>query len=305
MFGNLTSKKMVEIFVLSDDEDGGSSNHGIEGDGGVSDVGPSTLNHPGAQVGHEPKRVCKLVLVDSRQCPWMPRPRFLPIGGAHEAVRQVVPHHSSLTQSIPEQREINASARAVASAAEIDDEEADPDYEDARPPKRRKTSVKKVPKRHGKLTTSDWEVVRMGNMAVEGTGRKKMPPQPIVYDRRKARNYVKKLTANIDWEETLRHLGTLKLATEESRPGERPQEMTQGKPRRGPSQANRLKQYLQKTLTNRVVEMNVGAANGDKSDAKFEVSSNYVYPGGSQPRKVPPSSSPPPSSKSSSSPPSK
>lgn len=299
----LPPPKMVEIIVLSDDEDSYHSAHGTR----VLETSASTPNLQHA-LGNDRKRNFKLVLVDSRQCPRMPRPRFLPVRLSHEALPEVAQVHSRQIQGNSDRRDKDAAAEAVGaagSAAEIDDEEADPDYEDVRPAKRHRAGVNKMPKKHGKLTAPDWEVVRNGKSGHGNLKRKYMLPAGAAYDRKEAKDYVKRLTANMDWEDIFRHLGMLRVTAERTGRGGTNQEIINDKPRRGSSQANQVKQYLQNALTNSVVRMNLDARNEDIGAANTGVSSKDVHPGRSQPRKVPPSSSPPPSSKSSASPPSK
>jgi hypothetical protein len=197
----------------------------------------------------------KLVLVDSRRCPQMPRPRFLPITLPHEAVSGVVWDHCGQSSSIPDPEEVNTLANAVTSAAETDDDEEDSDYEDVRPLKKRRTGGKKMPKKHEKLIAPDWEVVWNGEA---GARKRPMPPAAAMLDRKEARDYVKRLTANIDWGNILRHLEMLKLTAAKLGPGEMEPERTSNKPGRGPSQATRLKQYWQNVMTNSVMKMDVG-----------------------------------------------
>jgi hypothetical protein len=242
---------MVEIVVLSDDEGETSP---VAGRTRVLVKRPGDTNTP-KSVRQDQMRPYKLVLVDSRRCPQMPRPRFLPITLPHEAVSGVVRDRCGQSSSIPDPEEVNTLANAVPSAAEIDDDDEDSDYEDVRPLKRRRTGGKKMPKKHGKLTAPDWEVVRKGEAGVR---RRPMPPAVAMLDRREARNYVKRLTANLDWGDILRHLEMLKLAAARLGPGEMEPERTSKKPRRGPSQATRLKQYWQNVMTNSVMKMDVG-----------------------------------------------
>ena len=62
-------------------------------------------------------------------------------------------------------------------------------------------------------------------------------PATAVPDRKRARDYVKRLTANVDWEEILRHLETMRVGEANGGQDEADQEKTNGKPRRIPTPA--------------------------------------------------------------------
>jgi hypothetical protein len=230
---------MVEVIVLSDDED--------QAPLPVLDIPPTDVNtstpEPLTNVVQKPKRPYKLFLVDSRRCHRMPRPRFLPVALAQGRI------------SGWQQEAVHTSAGATRSAAEIDDEDEDPDYEDIRPVKRRRTGTKKILKKHGKLAAPDWEVVRDGEAG--GRHSKKRPVSPVCFtgDRKEARGYVKRLTANVDWEEILKHLHKMKLCEVEGGIGRVDQARTNIKERRTPNPANRLKQYWQGVLTKSMLKM--------------------------------------------------
>lgn len=238
---------MVEVIVLSDDED--DSQHGMESTRKL-ERWKCDPNVPNA-VGLDRRRTYKLVLVDSRGCSRMPRPRYLPISFAHKASPRTARDSSN-----PMQEDMSTSEEAKRSAGEIyDEEEEDSDYEDVRPAKRRKTALKKEPKRHGKLIAPDWEVVRNGEVGVRNLDWRPMPLGKAASDRKKARAYVKKLTANVDWEYSLRQLEMLKSPPASSGLDETNGAKIDVRPRRGPSQANRLKQFWHNVLTKSVLRM--------------------------------------------------
>lgn len=243
---------MVEVIVLSDDEGDEVPNDLVQSTR-VSKRTTSNSNLPSA-VKQDQKRPYKIVLVDSRRCPLMPRPRYLPIAFGQDPFPEIVrdSHRQSLGST-----DNNTSAEAVRSPAEIADEEEDPDYQDVRPTKRRRTGAKKVPKKHGRLTAADWDIVRNGGAGVRHPQNRPTLPAKAVSDRKEARDYVKRLTANVDWEEILRHLEMLRLNAAKSNAGETDQNKHTVKPRRGLSQANRLKQYWQSVLMKSMLKMHV------------------------------------------------
>jgi len=243
---------MVEVIILSDDE-GDSTPHYPVGNTQLSARPKSDLSALSA-VNTSQKRPYKLVLVDSRRCPQMPRPRYLPITVDHEPFSDVAQDSYKLSLDTL----CNTSAEPVRSPARIEDEDGDPDYEDVRPTKRRRTGEKKVPKKHGKLTAPDWDVVRNGGAGVKHSQNRPTPPAKVVSDRKEARDYVKRLTANVDWEDILKHLEVLRLNMTKLEAAEANQNQpTTVKARRGPSQANRLKQYWQGVLTKSVLKMDL------------------------------------------------
>jgi hypothetical protein len=244
--------EMVEFIIVSDDE-GDSTPHSPVGSTQLSAIPTSNLSGLSA-VNQSQKRPYKLVLVDSRRCPQMPRPRYLPIIVDQEPFSDVArdSHKQSLDASC------HKSAEPVRCPARIEDEDGDPDYEDVRPTKRRRTGEKKVPKKHGKLTAPDWDIVRNGGAGVGRSQNRPRLPGKVVSDRKEARDYVKKMTANVDWEDILKHVEVLRLnMTKEDAAGEADQSKPTVKSRRGPTQANRLKQYWQGVLTKSVLKMDV------------------------------------------------
>jgi hypothetical protein len=243
---------MVEVIILSDDEGDSTPRYLVES----TQISATPTNDLSAQsaVQQHQKKTYKLVLVDSRRCPQMPRPRYLPITINQEPFTDVArdSHKQSLHSSC------NIPAESVRSLARIEDEDEDPDYEDVRPTKRRRTGEKKLPKKHGKLTAPDWDIIRNGGAGARQPQNRPTLPTKVVSDRKEARDYVKRLTANVDWEEILRHLEMLRLNTAKADAGEADQnDKPPAKPRRGPSQATRLKQYWQGVLTKSVLKMDV------------------------------------------------
>lgn len=244
---------VVEVIVLSDSE--GEVDHSPRG----ARLFYQTESHPNVPNGvtKVPKKPYRLVLVDSRRCPRMPRPRFLPISLAHEAsTGALLGNHGQTSDGTgPDWENMTPSAAPLRCGAEIDNEEEDPDYEDLRLSKRRRTDIKRVPKKHGKLTAPDWEVIR--NREGGGGRAEKRPilPAKAVSGRKEARDYVKRLTANVDWENILRHLEMLRLTAEKPGHSEIDPGNANSKPRRGPSQVNRLKQYWHGVLTKSLLKM--------------------------------------------------
>ncbi len=248
---------MAEVIVLSDDEEG--PDVGV-GSTWSPETGTGGRILPNA-VRQDQKKPYRLVLVDSRRCPRMPRPRFLPITSAHEALSRDVRANDDQSSQNSGRENMKSSADGVRATMEVDDEEEDSDYEELPPLKRRRTGMKKGPKKHGKLTAPDWEVVRHGEVGAKHGEMRPSFPAKAVSGRKKAREYVKRLTADVDWEDMLRHLEMLRLNIAKSSPGEPEQEKTNSKPRRIPSQAIRLKQYWQSVLMKSVLKMD---ADGSK-----------------------------------------
>lgn len=246
---------MVEVITLSDDE--GETNR-------TSKRTQICAGSPSNPKGRQPtvqdrKRPHKLVLVDSRQCSRMPRPRYLPIAIPNEPLCPVLRNAYGQPSSALERKEqnkISSSVELARSGDEIDDdEEDDPDYEDLRPLKRRKHGVKKSPKKHGRLTNPDWEIVRNGEGRIGPTTKNPIFPGRGFSEPKDARDYVKKLTANVDWENILRHLETLRMSAVKSDSGIIDVKKGPAIPRRVQSPANRLKQYWQGVLTKSVLKM--------------------------------------------------
>jgi hypothetical protein len=230
---------MVEVIVLSDDE--GESNlpmpstRPLERDMSCPNLPPSDMQ--------KLKQPYKLVLVDSRRCPRMRRPRFLPIKSAQQSTGNLDENVATTT---------TADMRP---AMDVDDEEEDPNYEDLRPRKRRRTGVKSMPKRHGRLIAPDWDIVRNEEAGFRQPDKRTILPAIAVSGRKGAREYVKTLTANVDWEGMLRHLGKMRLNEATGGSGIPLPEPTNGKPRRSRNPANRLKQYWQGVLTKSILKM--------------------------------------------------
>lgn len=241
---------MVEVIVLSDDE--GEAELPSQ-----SSQAPEKLtchsNAPRA-VEQNPRRLYKLVLVDSRRCPRMPRPKFLPITWSQEAPSVVSEGYSEQFSGLPCRNRVTPSAEFVAPVLEEGDDEEDSDYEDLRPLKRRRTGIKKMPKKHGRLTAPDWEIVRNG-----AAGLGPFFPPKAASDRKEAREYVKRLTANVDWEDTLRRLEMLRLSAVQSGQSGTGQQGASNRPRRVPCPAKRLKQYWQGVLTKSVLKMDISS----------------------------------------------
>lgn len=173
----------------------------------------------------------------------MPRPRFLPITSTQDGSADT----DSNVALLPEE--------GKRSAMEIDDDEEDPDYQDLRPTKRRRTGEKNAPKKHGKLSVPDWEIVTGREARLGQPETRNALPVWAVPDRKEAREYVKKLTAKVDWEGILRHMEKLRLSeVNEGQDGpSRP--TANGKPRRNQNPANRLKQYWQGVMTKSILKM--------------------------------------------------
>lgn len=246
---------MLEVIVLSDDE--AEPNVRVESPRATGmETNDLSLNFPKG-FRQDQKKPYKLVLVDSQRCPQMPRPRFLPIGFAHGASPAIAQDHHRQPSPNVQKNTVGTMAEGVPSATEMDNDEKDSDYEDTRPLKRRRTGMKKIPKRHGRLTAPDWEVVRNGDAGIRTSEKRPIFPARPMSDKKEARAYVKRLTADVDWEDMLRHLERLRLKAAESAPGENGEKKTDGKARRGPSQANILKQYWQNVLMKTVLKMHV------------------------------------------------
>lgn len=174
----------------------------------------------------------------------MPRPRFLPIQSAQESSENLDANVAT------------PSAGGRRSGGEVDDDdEEDPDYEDLRPVKRRRTGVKRIPKKHGRLTAPDWEIVRNREVGNRWPQEQDNLPAFAVLDRKGARTYVKRLTANVDWEGILQHFEKLKLSEAQRGQHQPIQSTTNGTPRRKPNPANQLKQYWQGVLTKSILRM--------------------------------------------------
>jgi hypothetical protein len=242
---------MVEVICLSDDE---AESENVAGSARSPGKLLDSLDFLDADQP-DLKRPYRLVLVDSRQCPLMPRPRFLPIAFANDASSAAVQEQQNRPSGNAGHENTRTFAEEVRSTAEVDDDEEDPDYEDLRPLKRRKTGLKRVPKKHGKLTAPDWEVVTNGDAGPRRPLQQSILPARNVSNRKEARDYVKRLTANVDWEDILRHVEMLRPAEAKPIPDVKLQETTGVKPRRGPSQANRLKQYWQGVMVKSVLKM--------------------------------------------------
>lgn len=247
---------MVEIIVLSEDEDD-ELPKSMTGSTGTSE---RDKDHPRASdnTKQHHNRPYKLVLVDSRRCPRMPRPRYLPITLPHEVLSGPVEDDCDQPVGSLDCRGVHVPAEALGPLREIEDEEGDPDYEDVRPSKRRRTGEKKVPKKHGRLTAPDLEVVRSGCGGRHCEKGATLLAKSVV-DRKEARDYVKRMTANVDWEGTLRHLETLNLSATTPSAGNMNQQRIDVKSRHGQSQANRLKQYWQRILVKSVLKTDVNA----------------------------------------------
>jgi hypothetical protein len=240
---------MVDVIVLSDDEnDEKVLSLQPQGKDKINiSTGPLQIH------GLKRKALRKLVLVDSRRCHRMPRPRFLPITSSLE----VAISDPNIKVPFPEPSDRHAPRldETPRSAAEMDDEEIDPDYKDEPPPKRRRTGTKRVPKKHGKLAPPDWEVIRGAPRASSEAGvRSSMLPTSVL-DRKEASDYVKKLTANLDWEGIVRHLAKLRLDDAKSGPGDRDLADSGSKSRKKPDAAARLKRYWQTILTKGILKM--------------------------------------------------
>jgi hypothetical protein len=242
---------MVEVIILSDDESD-STPHFPLGSTQLSARPTSDLSASSA-VNTSQKRPFKLVLVDSRRCPLMPRPRYLPIPIDHEAFSDVAQDSNKLSL----RASCSKFVEPVRSSGRIEDEDEDPDYEDVRPNKRHRTGEKKMPKKHGKLTAPDWDIVMNGGVGGRNSQNRPNLPTKVVSNRKEARDYVKRLTANVDWEDILKHLEVVRMNTTKVDAGEAGQNKPNVKSRRGPSQANRLKQYWQGVLTKSVLKMDV------------------------------------------------
>ena len=244
---------MVEFIVLSDDE---CEPNQASKNTSKSESGKDDLILPN-NVAQDQKRPYKLVLVDSRRCPRMPRPKYLPITIAYEPWSGAV--QDSLGQSLGklDRENMSMSADVVWSAAEMQDDEEDPDYEDVRPMKRRRTGEKKAPKKHGKLTAPDWDVVRNGGTGHKPSEQRPTLPAKAVSCRKEARDYVKRLTANVDWEDILRHVEILRSNAAKLSAGGAAQEKPNVRTRRDRSPANKLKQYWQGVLTKSMLKLDV------------------------------------------------
>lgn len=241
---------MVEIIVLSEDE-------ADELPKNITGSTESSKRVPD-NTGQDHKRPYKLVLVDSRRCPRMPRPRYLPITLPHEVSPLAVEEICGQPVGSSDCKGVHMPAEALRSPREIEDEEEDPDYEDVRPTKRRRTGERKVPKKHGRLTAPDWEVVRNGCGGRHSEKGATLPAKAAI-DRKEARGYVKRITANVDWEDILKHLETLDFTAATPKSGHMNRQRVDTKAKPGPSQANRLKQYWQKVLMKSVLKMDVNA----------------------------------------------
>ena len=247
---------MVEIIVLSEDE----ADELPKNMTGSTESSERLPDSPGAsdKTKQDHKRPYKLVLVDSRRCPRMPRPRYLPITLPHEVSPGAVEEGCRQSIGSLDCKGVHMPAEALRSPRDIEDEEGDPDYEDVRPTKRRRTGEKKVPKKHGRLTAPDWEVVRNGCGGRHSEKGATLPAKAAI-DRKEARDYVKKMTANVDWEDILRHLETLNFTAATPNAGHMNRQRVDVKAKPGPSQANRLKQYWQKVLMKSVLKVDGNA----------------------------------------------
>ncbi len=248
---------MVELIVLSEDE-GDEPPKNMTGNIQFSEratVNPSASDNTKQHL----KRPYKLVLVDSRRCPRMPRPRYLPIATPHhEVLSRPVEESCGQSVSFLDSKGVHMPVEALRPSREVEDEEDDPDYEDVRPTKRRRTGEEKVPKKHGRLTAPDWEVVRNGCGCRQTEKGATLSAQTVI-DRKEARDYVKRMTANVDWEGILRHFETLNFSAATSHASHNNQQGIDTKPRHGQSQANRLKQYWHRVLMKSVLKMDVNA----------------------------------------------
>ncbi len=247
---------MVELIVLSEDE-GDELPKNMTGSTEISERARDNPSASDSTKKHL-KRPYKLVLVDSSQCPRMPRPRYLPIITPHEVLFGPVKETCGQSVGSLDCKGVLIPAEALRPPNEIEDEEEDPDYEDVRPTKRRRTGERKVPKKHGRLTAPDWEVVRNGCGGRHSEKGGTLSAKTVI-DRKEARDCVKRMTANVDWEGILRHFETLNFSAATSNAGDMNQQGIGIKPRHGQSQANRLKQYWQRVLTKSVLKMDVNA----------------------------------------------
>ena len=230
---------MVEIIVLSDDE-------------GEPDLPISPTQPPRREASCQTSRQCdvekqqrpyRIILLDSRRCPRMPRPRFLPVQSAEKST-------ANLDENVA-----STAIEGRRSGMDVDDDEEDPDYEDLRPAKRRGTGVKRIPKRHGRLMAPDWEIVENGKVGTRQLQEQDMLPALPMLDRKGARTYVKRLTANVDWEGILRHFEKLKSSEAQGSQRELSQKIMSGTPRRKPNPANQMKQYWQGVLAKSILRM--------------------------------------------------